>query len=125
MSDKWLVVPYGNAVADGKPESEWDWMVNRDDDSESIEVESKVRAEQIAAFLNENPAPSFLGEKIPEASRPRRPGGFKGRADCDNCGGTGKPMVRDGINFAGFGDATNLWPRDKKMRAAYLKRAAK
>lgn len=52
MSDKWLVVPYGNAVVDGKPESEWGWMVNRDDDTECIEVESKARAEQIAAFLN-------------------------------------------------------------------------
>lgn len=28
--------------------------------------------------------------------------------------------VRD-LNFAGYGDATNLWPRDKKMRAAYLR----
>lgn len=29
----------------------------------------------------DNPLPSLLGDKIPEASRPRRPGGFKGRAD--------------------------------------------
>ncbi len=34
------------------------------------------------------------------------------------------PLGVRGINFAGFGDATNLWPRDKKTRAAYLKRRA-
>lgn len=32
------------------------------------------------------------------------------------------PLGVRGLNFAGYGDATNLWPRDKKMRAAYLKR---
>lgn len=53
---KWIVAPYGNAVVNGEPESEWDWMVMRDDDSESIEVESKARAEQIAQFLNDEDA---------------------------------------------------------------------
>lgn len=52
VKHKWLVVPYGNAVVDDKPESEWSWCVNRDDDEEMIEVESKARAEEIAAFLN-------------------------------------------------------------------------
>lgn len=31
------------------------------------------------------------------------------------------PLGGRGFNFAAYGDATNLWPRDKKARAAYLK----
>ena len=32
------------------------------------------------------------------------------------------PLGGRGLNFAGYGDATNRWPRDKEQRAAYLKR---
>ena len=35
------------------------------------------------------------------------------------------PLGVRGINFAGYGDATNLWPRSKAQRVAYLKRRKK
>jgi hypothetical protein len=34
------------------------------------------------------------------------------------------PLGGRGLNFAAYGDATNLWPRDRKTRAAYLRRRA-
>jgi hypothetical protein len=35
------------------------------------------------------------------------------------------PLGGRGLFFAALGDATNLWPRDRKTRAAYLRRRAR